>query len=74
MFNYNGKNVIKDYICTNKSPSSRRINLINSTSLSKLSDEGCAINQRLKWGPLHPNDVGMIAQPIRKRETQENFS
>ena len=34
----------------------------------KPSDEGCATSHRLKWGPLHPNEVDRIAQHVRKGE------
>ena len=29
---------------------------------------GCAISHRLKWGPFPPNEVGRIAQHVRKGE------
>ena len=27
--------------------------------------KGCATSHRLKWGPLHPNEVGRTAQHVR---------
>ena len=29
---------------------------------------GCATSHRLKWGPFPPNEVGRIAQHVRKGE------
>jgi hypothetical protein len=35
------------------------------------SDESCATSLRLKWGHLPPNEVGRIAQHIRKGEERK---
>ena len=32
------------------------------------SHEGCATSHWLKWGPLPPNELGRIAQHVRKGE------
>ena len=38
---------------------------LEKTSARRSSDEGCATIHSLKWGPLPPNDVGMLAQNVR---------
>ena len=32
----------------------------------KPSDEGCATTHRPTWGPLHPNEIGRVAQRVRE--------
>ena len=41
------------------------------TSASKQSDEGCVTTLSLKWGPLPPNDVGMIVECVRVGEERK---
>ena len=36
------------------------------------SDEGCATSYRLKWGPLHPDEVGRIAQHVGEGEGKKD--
>ena len=38
------------------------------TSAKRPSDEGCSTIHRLKWGPLPPNEVDMIAQQVEEGE------
>ena len=38
----------------------------------QLGDLGCATSHRLKWGSLPPNEVGRIAQHVRKGEGRKN--
>ena len=33
--------------------------------------KGCATSHRLKWGPFPPNEVGRIAQHVRKEEERK---
>ena len=38
---------------------------------SQLGDEGCATSHRLKWDTLPQNEVGRIAQLVRKSEERK---
>ena len=40
-------------------------------SARRSSDEGCATKQRLKWGPLSPNDVGGFIQGVGEGEEKK---
>jgi hypothetical protein len=39
---------------------------LGKISARRQSDEGCAASNRLKWGPLPPNEVVTIAQRVRE--------
>jgi len=40
--------------------------MAEETSAKNLSDEGFATSHCFKWGPLAPNDVGMITGQVKE--------
>ena len=63
--NDKGDNEMKMGLCIDLSAFTLRLRKMRKPSARRPSDEGCAINHRLKSGPLPPNDVGKIAQHVR---------
>ena len=65
-------NAIISGLCTDFSVFILELRKTRENSARRLSNEGFSTIHHLKWGPLPQNDVGRIAQLIRKGKEWKN--